>query len=117
MSKPLPRSDALHRFCREFDAEAERSPKKFHRLKTMPLEFWTDSDNKYDESVGYEQRYESLDAIAIHIPTHRIDDFLETLTEQKYRELSVREQVPAVKKAYEHYKLLLKMCGVDDAGY
>jgi hypothetical protein len=68
-----------------------------------------------DPNVHYNT--EIVDAIAIHIPTHRIDDVLSMIDNQKYREMEIRDQVPAVKKAYEHYRMLLKMCGGDCAGY
>lgn len=109
MSKPLPRSESLQRFCAVFNAEAERSPKRFRKATKLKCIDYTDPNIHYS--------YEEVDAIAIHIPTYRIDDFLGIVDEQKYRELEIRTQVPAVKLAYEHYKMLLKMCGVDSAGY
>ena len=61
---------------------------------------------------------EEVEAVAIHIPIYKLDDFLSVVDEQKYKELYIRNSVPAVKKAYEHYRMLLKMCGGDyDAGY
>jgi hypothetical protein len=40
-----------------------------------------------------------------------------TVTERQYKEMEIRDNVPAVKLAYERYQLLLKMCGGDYAGY
>lgn len=109
LSKPLPRSESLEKFCRVFDAEAERSSKRFIKKTRMDYTDYNDPNIHYTT--------EEIDAIAIHIPTHRIDDFLGIVDEQRYREMAIRDQVPAVKKAYEQYKMLLKMCGGDSAGY
>jgi hypothetical protein len=109
LSNPLPRSEAMQRLCAVFNAEAERSHKRFYKRTKL------DYIDYNDPNVHY--KTEEMDAVAIHIPVHRVDDFLDMFTIQKYREMEIRDQVPAVKKAYEHYKMLLKMCGVDDARY
>ena len=109
LSKNLPRSEAIGKLCAIFDAQAERSPKQFYKRTRIEPTDYNDPNVHYDT--------QTIDAVAIHIPTHRLDDFLDTIDEQKYRELEIRTQVPAVKLAYERYKMLLKMCGVDDARY
>lgn len=73
------------------------------------------SEYNVDPLVSY--KTETVDAIAIHIPIHKLDDFLSAIPEQKYREMEIRDNVPAVKLAYERYQMLLKMCGSDYAGY
>ena len=110
MSKPLPRSESLEKLCRVFEAHAERSPRKFVRHVKQ------DHTDYNDPNVHY--TVEEMDAVAIHIPIHRIDEFLNIVDEQRYRELEIRANVPAVKKAYEHYRMLLRMFGGDfDARY
>lgn len=110
MDKPLPQSTALTRFCEAFDAVTDHSDKKFYQ-RTMVN--WSAYN---DPKVDYKTK--SIGAVAIHIPLHKLNDFVSVLDDQKYKELEIRANVPAVKKAYEHYQLLLKMCGGDyDAGY
>jgi hypothetical protein len=109
LSKPLPRSESLEKLCRVFEAHAERSPRKF--IKRTRLDYI----DYNDPNVHYTT--EEIDAVAIHIPIHRIDEFLNIVDEQTYKELYIRNEVPAVKKAYEHYRMLLRMCGGDSAGH
>jgi hypothetical protein len=109
LSKPLPRSESLEKLCRVFEAHAERSPRKF--IKRTRL----DHIDYNDPNVHYTT--EEIDAVAIHIPIHRIDEFLNIVDEQTYKELYIRNEVPAVKKAYEHYRMLLRICGGDSAGH
>jgi hypothetical protein len=109
LSKPLPRSESLEKLCRVFEAHADRSPRKF--IKRTQLDYI----DYNDPNVHYST--EEIDAVAIHIPIHRIDEFLNIVDEQTYKELYIRNEVPAVKKAYEHYRMLLRMCGGDSAGH
>lgn len=109
LSKPLPRSESLEKLCRVFEAHADRSPRKF--IKRTRLDYI----DYNDPNVHYTT--EEIDAVAIHIPIHRIDEFLNIVDEQTYKELYIRNEVPAVKKAYEHYRMLLRMCGGDSAGH
>ena len=109
MSKPMPYSNALAKFCKAFDAVPSSSDRKFHRREIMS---WSDYN---DPNVHY--KTETVDGVAIHIPIYKLDDFISTIDEQKYKEMEIRNNVPAVKLAYEHYQMLLKMCGGDYAGY
>jgi hypothetical protein len=100
----------LQDFCKAFDAHPERSDRKFYRRSRID---YTDYN---DPNVHY--KTETVEAVAIHIPIYKLDDFLSVVDEQRYKELDIRNNVPAVKLAYERYKLLLKMCGGDfDARY
>ena len=115
MSKPLSNSKPLVAFLKAFDGVIEPSEKKFHRPTRRNTD-WYNSD--MDTMESYRMQMEIVEAVAIHIPVYKLEDFLSTTDEQKYRELEIRMQVPAVKKAYEQYMLLLKMCGGDyDARY
>ncbi len=109
LSKPLPHSTALARFCEAFDAVPDRSDKRFYRREVMSRSDYNDPNVHY--------KTETVDAVAIHIPIYKLDDFVSTIDEQKYKEMEIRDNVPAVKLAYERYQLLLKMCGGDYAGY
>ena len=109
LSKPLPHSTALAKFCEAFDAVPDRSDRKFYRREVLN---WSDYN---DPKVNY--KTETVDAVAIHIPLYKLDAFVSTISEKQYHEMQVRDNVPAVKLAYEHYQMLLKMCGGDYAGY
>jgi hypothetical protein len=109
LSKPLPHSTSLQKFCEAFDAVPDRSDKRFYRKEMVS---WS---NYNDPNVNY--KVETVDAVAIHIPIYKLDDFLSVVDEQRYKELAIRNNVPAVKLAYERYQMLLKMCGGDFAGY
>jgi hypothetical protein len=110
MSNPLPHSTALQQFCKAFDAYPDRSDRQFVRRTRLE---YTDYSNP---NINYTT--ETVEAVAIHIPIYKLDDFLCVIPEQKYKEMYIRDQVPAVKLAYEHYQMLLKMCGGDyDARY
>ena len=109
MVKPLPHSTALSKFCEAFEAYPAPSDRKFHRRTRLDF---IDYNNP---NVNYTT--ETVDAVAIHIPIHKLDDFLNAVGERQYKEMEIRDNVPAVKKAYEHYQMLLKMCGGDFAGY
>jgi len=110
LSKPLPHSTALTKFCEAFDAHPERSDRRFYRRSKID---WTDYN---DPNIHY--KAEEVEAVAIHIPIYKLDDFVSIISERQYHEMEVRTNVPAVKLAYERYQMLLKMCGGDfDARY
>ena len=119
LAKPLPHSKPLQQFCKHFEAIPEPSPKKFRRLTNHPIDWYVDNECETDFNIhSYQQRVEEVDAVALHIPIHKLEDFLSSIPEQHYIEMELRLQYPALKKAYEQYKLLLKMCGGDfDARY
>jgi hypothetical protein len=110
LSNPLPHSKSLQQFCEGFNAVPERSDKRFYRKQRLNFIDYNNPDVEY--------KVETVEGVAIHIPIYKLEDFLSVVDEQRYKELTIRNQVPAVKKAYEHYKMLLRMCGGDyDAGY
>ena len=100
----------LQKFCHMFEAHVEPSERRFYKRETIDFRQLSDTD--------FYTRTEEVRALAIHLPEHRIDDLLGFFDEQKFHEMKIRDNVPAVKKAYEQYRLLLKMCGGDfDARY
>ena len=111
MSKPIPYSETLRQFCQMYDAYPTTSDRRFYRRQVLS---WSDYN---DPNVHYHA--EEVDGVAIHIPVHRLEDFISiAVNDRSLKELEIRTNVPAVKKAYEHYQMLLKMCGGDyDAGY
>lgn len=99
----------LERLSHMFEAHVEQSQRRFYKRETID----------YRSSLqDFYTHVEEVRAVAIHIPEHRIDDLLNCFEEQQFLEMEIRANVPAVKKAYEQYRLLLKMCGGDfDARY
>jgi hypothetical protein len=98
------------RFCERFEAHIEPSKRVLYKY---PFTTYPQSVDPYQ----YQQTIETIEAVAIHLPKDRLEDLFALLGNQQYLELKIREQVPAVKTAYENYKLLLKMCGGDEGGY
>ena len=88
-------------------------------MKKVAADWWVNPqyNGSEDFEIAVKNEVEEIEAVAIHIPVDRLDDFLGIVDEQRYKELAIRNSVPAVKLAYERYKMLLKMCGGDDAGY
>lgn len=105
-------TSVLRNFCEQFDAHVEPSNQVFyrHQFPQHPL-----SIDHFD-TVDYNPP-ETIEAVSIHMPKDRLDDLLDLSNEQQYRAYMIRQQVPAVKKAYENYLLLLKMCGGEADGY
>jgi len=105
------------RFCESFQAIIEDSPRRFRRTKPLPDTWWKD----VAYTIGYEDRglrpeleIEDVKAVAIHLPEENLSDLLRiAATSNIYKEIEIRNNVPAVKKAWEQYQLLLKMCGGD----
>ena len=111
---------SLNKFCQAFDAVPHSSQKRFRRMKKMAANWWVNPKHNGSEDfeISYDNEVVEIEAIAIHIPVDRLDDFLGVVDEQRYKEIEIRNNVPAVKLAYERYKMLLKMCGGDyDARY
>jgi len=113
LSKPLGLSRPLQDFCKAFDAVPDRSDRKFYRRERRER---VDNWSSYNDPI-IDYKVETVDAVAIHIPIYKLDDFLSAIPEQSYKEMEIRDNVPAVKLAYERYQMLLKMCGGDYAGY
>ncbi len=105
LNNTISNSTALKRFCQSFNAVTELSEKRFHR---RIMASWSEYN---DPNIDY--KTETVEAVAIHIPIYKLDDFISSIDEQKYKEMEIRDNVPAVKKAYEQYRLLLKMCSGD----
>ena len=103
--------ETLTEICSKFEARTEKSEHRFYKRQR-------DYSHNYTNKSLVDYQLEVVDAVAIHIPNHRLDDFLSMFDDRRYQDMEIRMNVPAVKKAYEHYKLLLNMCrGDNDAGY
>lgn len=99
-------------FCERFEAKIEPSERVWYQNQFPQYPYSIDRHSPIDYMT-----LEPIEVVAIHLPKNRLEDLFALLGNQKYQELKIREQVPAVKKAYENYRLLLKMCGGDADGY
>lgn len=109
---------SLYELSKYFEAHVERSPRKFNVMKRQSIDWYRDPiDSTASDINGHRLQVEEVEAVAIHIPDHRVDDFLDCIDDSRIKEMEIRNSVPAVKKAYEQYRLLLKMCGYEDARY
>jgi len=108
----------LDDIVKTFDGHIERSPMKFRRVQYDTREWWQDPKSTATDVLN-SYRFETIGGVAIHIPDDKVQDFVSFMSPRlKAKEMEIRANVPAVQKAYEHYQLLLKMCGGDyDAGY
>jgi hypothetical protein len=100
-------------FCERFEAQIGPSERVIYKFQFPNYPYSVDH---YD-TIEYNTAPAPIEAVAIHMPKDRLEDLFALLGSQQYRELKIREQAPAVKKAYENYRLLLKMCGGDADGY
>jgi len=107
-------NNRLNEICKLFGAVAEPSQKKFRRITNLDLS----NIDELDELNSPFARIEDIDAIAIHIPKDKLKFFMEAFNDQIMREMELRATVPAIEKAYKHYKMMIQMCGGDyDARY
>jgi hypothetical protein len=97
----------LKKLCQEFGGTATVSEQRFVRIHPPGSWDFMSTIADYKSTI--------IEGVAIHIPKDRLDDFLSVFDEQKYLEMQIRENIPAVKIAYERYRMLLKMCGSDYA--
>jgi hypothetical protein len=119
LANPLPHSKPLQQFLKNFDGHVEPSQRRFKRVVHHPIDWSVDQYCDTDFNIHHNNRYvEDVEAVALHIPIYKLEEFLASIPEQHYKEMELRMMYPALKKAYEQYRLLLKMCGGDsDAGY
>ena len=71
---------SLKQFCQSFDAVVEPSERRFARSE--PLLHLPDHE---DRNIYY--KTETVNAIAIHIPEDRVDDFVSIINEKQFLEM------------------------------
>ena len=103
------------RFCDIFQATIETSHKQYRKIEPLPESWWQMEEYTIGHCVSYpEQKIKTIQGIAIHLPEDRLSDLIRSADDSSmYKEMTIRDNVPAVKKAWEHYQMLLKMCGGD----
>lgn len=119
-----PREYAEDRFKKKYQVHVEKS-KKHYRHKSPPISYrdWYSSGGNIPFNVEYErepllkvyiseEHYQALVAREQYLET--VEDENKKLTrirEDQFQEAMIRNRNPAVKKAYEKYQMLLKLCG------
>lgn len=102
--------------------------KRAHRHTRMNVQYFNNPTNYNELTATDVMEYETVKLLTVEITEHeleRIADFesevfnnlkehghyrmFEHMTQLKERERYLRDKYPAVKKAYEHYSLMLKL--------
>jgi len=102
--------------------------KRAHRHTRMNVQYFNNPTNYNELTATDIMEYETVKLLTVEITEHeleRIADFesevfnnlkehghyrmFEHMTQLKEREQYLRDKYPAVKKAYEHYSLMLKL--------
>lgn len=122
--KPEPTAEErVNRFLRKYESSAELSTRKLY-ARRVPV--------RYDEWINnggpipFEQTVEREPMVEIHMPKHRFQDLIERedridsdqnelrrykeIMQDMYQEERIRNNNPALKKAWENYQLLLRLC-------
>lgn len=104
----------LSDIVKPFDGFIDRSPHQFRKM--IPIDEWWHDPKSTATDVLNASQVQAIGGVAIHIPDCNVRDFVDAISPRIHaKELELRATVPAVKKAYEHYRMLLLMCGVEDA--
>lgn len=116
----------IQEFCRKYDAVAGPSHKVHHRVRRLDYKIWSESDPKIIDSVPYED----IPCVEIHMPEDRFralvehDHWLELnqrrhngfegaeavrMAREHERECCLRNQHASLQKAWEQYRLILRL--------
>jgi len=119
----------MKEFCQKHNITVIDTNKRFARYRPINRQYFSDPDD-YNLIVDSRLNYETEPLYTIEIPLsdlERIKKFeeqvfnnmkqhgahhyqmFEVMMEQKHKEKRLRDKYPAVKKAYEHYSLILKL--------
>ena len=104
----------IQEFCYRYQATVGRSDRQIRRAHMVRPGY-----SHFDDLVAYATTYEDEPATRIDLPDElfrtlvQMDSVLQHWDEQEYRETRLREANPALKKAYEHYTLMLKLIDSD----
>ena len=120
--------DIKREFCEQHHIRVIDTNKRAHRYKKINLDYFTNSENldMIRDRIEFVQETEPLYTVEIaESELERIAEFerqvfnniketghyrmFEMLMEQKEQEKYLRENYPAVRKAFEHYSLILKL--------
>ena len=91
-------------FEEQFNAKVEPGTRRFFRKQPTRWSAY---------NAPYEVILEDIPALTIHISEEEFEHMLQYIPGRVIREKRMREDIPAVQKAWDNYQLLLKMCGGD----
>lgn len=118
--------DTLEKFCQQHSIRVLDTNKRAHRYHKVNVKFFKDpmDFNRVYEDVVIDseplytveiseselERLAEFEAqVFNNMKTRGHHNMFEVLMEQKEHEKYLKEKYPAVKKAYEHYSLILKL--------
>jgi len=90
-------------FEEQFGAKVEPGTRRFYIKR--PLTNW--SSFNYDTDF----KVEDVPSMTIHISEEEFERMTQYMPGRITRERNLREDIPALRKAWDNYQLLLKMCG------
>jgi hypothetical protein len=119
-------NENIKQFCQQHRINVRDTNKRAHRYSKININYFRDPmdfNRVYEDVVVDSEPLYTVEIAESELA--RIADFesevfnnmkkqghyrmFETLMEQKERERALRDRYPAVKKAYEHYSLMLKL--------
>lgn len=89
-------------FVALFEGRAIPGDKKFYRQEKLPM---FDGDTN-----PYQVQMTTVESIRIDIPTHRVKEFNDWVSDQAmFENWKIRKSNPAVQKAYDKYLMLIEL--------
>lgn len=88
-----------------FGAMVEQGTRRFYR-RPKPTS-WSNFNADYDVTI------EDIPSLTIHITEEEFEHMIQYMPGRIIRERRMREDIPALQKAWDNYQLLLKMCSGD----
>jgi hypothetical protein len=119
-------NDVLKKFCEQHRIRVLDTNKRAHKYHKINVKYFrdpadfnriyedvvVDSEPLYTVEISeseLERLAEFEDQVFNNMKQHGHHNMFEVLMEQKEHEKYLKEKYPAVKKAYEHYSLILKL--------
>jgi hypothetical protein len=91
-------------FEEQFGAKIEPGTRRFTRRQPVS---WSSFNYNTDLTI------EEIPSLTIHISEEEFEHMTRYIPGRVVRERNMREDIPALQKAWDNYQLLLKMCGGD----
>lgn len=92
-------------FEEQFGAKIEPGTRRF--IRKQPVSWSSYNVGDYDVTI------EEQPSLTIHMTEEEFEHMTRYIPGRVIREKRLREDVPAIQKAWDNYQLLLKMCGGD----
>jgi hypothetical protein len=91
----------------QFGAKIEPGSRSFYRK--VPVSNWS----TYNYSIDVDLKVETVPSLTIHMTEEEFEHMTRYIPNRVMLERRMREDIPALQKAWDNYQLLLKMCGGD----